>query len=176
MVVLGLTLLTIATEPDEGLAKTMLPIYVKEASEYTIAVESAPKQALELKKEPILEWSSPGQDGFITQGVLFVWFRDGRPSALGTIFSAAQMTELRGRMLVHGLHALDAEKLVVTRPREVLNEWVPRAGLARKELPDAPKPATTPGARLVQMRRLAQEFGGYEIGHGGERWDFRLLP
>jgi hypothetical protein len=26
------------------------------------------------------------------------------------------------------------------------------------------------------MRRLAQEFGGYEIDHQGERWDFRLLP
>src|SRR5262249_3681675 len=138
--------------------------------------KSAPRQALELKKEPVFEWSSPGRDGFITQGVLFVWLRDGRPAALGTIFSAAPMIELRGRMLVHGLHALDPGKLVVTRPREALNKWVPRAGLARKELPDAPTPAATPRARLVQMRRLAQDFGGYEIDHQGERWDFRLLP
>ena len=32
MVVLGLTLLMIAAEPDDGLAKQMLPIYVKEVS------------------------------------------------------------------------------------------------------------------------------------------------
>jgi len=65
---------------------------------------------------------------------------------------------------------------VVTRPRDALNGWVPRAGLARKELPDASAPAATPVARLVQMRRLAHEFGGYEIDHERDRWELRLLP
>jgi len=176
MGLLTLVLVLHADEPVDSLAKKMLPVYVKEATEYTLAVESAPKEILELKKEPIFEWSNLGREGSITQGVLFVWLRDGRPAAIGTIFSAAPMNELRGRMLVHGLHALDPEKLVVTRPREALNKWVPQAGLARKKLPDAPTPATTPSARLVQMRRLAQEFSGYEIDHQGERWDLRLLP
>jgi hypothetical protein len=175
MVGLGLLLLVVAAAP-EGLAQKMLPIYVKEASEYSIAVESAPTQALELKKEPVFEWSNPGRRGFITEGVLFVWLRDGRPAALGSIFSMEPRNELRGRTLVHEFHALDAEKLVATRPREALNEWVPRAGLARKELPDAPTPAATPGARLVQMRRLAQEFSGHEIDLEGERWELRMLP
>jgi hypothetical protein len=165
-----------ADEPVEGLAKKMLPIYVKEASEYSIAVESAPRQALELKREPVFEWWNPGRKGYITEGVLFVWLRDGRPAALGSIFSMEPRNELRGRTLVHEFHALDPEKLVVTRPREALNGWVPRAGLARKELPDAPTPAATPGARLVQMRRLAQEFSGYEIDLEGERWEMRVLP
>src|SRR5262249_14652448 len=39
-------------------------------------------------------------------------------------------------------------------------------------------PAATRGARLVQMRRLAQEFTGYEINRDREdkRGELRLLP
>jgi hypothetical protein len=110
----------------------------------------------------------------LQQGVLFLWLRDGRPAALGCIFSEPE-GKLRGRKVVHEFHALDAEKLLVTRPN-ALNEWKPQAGLARTELPDAPAPAATPGARLLQMRRLAQEFTGYEVDSEGKRWDLRLLP
>ena len=94
----------------------MLPIYVKEAADYSIAVESAPKKALELKKEPVFEWSNPIRQG-LQQGVLFLWLRDGRPAALGCIFSQPH-DKLAGRQVIHELHALDPEKLLVTRPRE----------------------------------------------------------
>src|SRR5262245_27444776 len=133
MVVLGLTLLLIAADPDDGLAKTMLPIYVKDASEYSIAVESAPKKELELTKEPVFEWSNPVRSG-VQQGVVFLWLREGGPAALGCIFS--QPAQLPGRRVFHEFHALDTEKLVVSRPN-ALNEWKPQAGLERKELPDA---------------------------------------
>jgi hypothetical protein len=172
MVVLGLTLLLIAAEPDDGLAKTMLPIYVKEASEYSIAVESAPKQALELNKEPVFEWSNPVRSG-VQQGVVFLWLRDGRPAALACIFSSPS-PDLPGRKITHELHALDAEKLLVQR--DEFNQWKPQAGLTRKELPDTAPPAATAGARLLQMRRLAQEFTGYSVDPAGKRWDLRLLP
>ena len=119
----------------------MLPVYVKEISEYTLAVESAPQKALELKKEPIFEWSNPVRQG-LQQGVLFLWLRDGRPAALGCIFSEPE-GRLRGRKVIHEFHALDSEKLLVSRPN-ALNEWKPQAGLARTELPDAGAPAATP--------------------------------
>jgi hypothetical protein len=170
---LTLMLVLAADEPLESLAKKMLPIYVKEASEYSIAVESAPKKELELKKEPIFEWSNPVRSG-LQQGVIFLWLRDGRPAALGSIFSQPA-TKLPGRRVIHEFHALDSEKLLVSRPN-ALNEWKPQAGLIRKELPDAPMPASTPGARLLQMRRLTQEFTGHEIDSEGKRWDLRLLP
>jgi hypothetical protein len=73
------------------------------------------------------------------------------------------------------LHALDREKLVVSRPK-ALNEWKPQTGLARNELTGAGTPAATAAARLVQMRRLAQEFTGHEIDPDGQRSDLRLLP
>jgi hypothetical protein len=173
MGILGLILLLGPDEPVETLAKKLLPIYVREAAEYSIAVESAPQRPLELKKEPIFEWSNPARSG-LQQGVVFLWLRDGRPAALACIFSQPD-TKLTGRKVIHELHALDAEKLLVSRPG-ALNEWKPQAGLERKELPGAAAPAATPGARLLQMRRLAQEFSGHEVDRDGKRWDLRLLP
>jgi hypothetical protein len=175
MGLLTLLLLLPADEPAENLAKQMLPIYVKEAAEYAMAVESAPRQALELKKEPVFEWSNPVREG-VQQGVVFLWLRDGRPAALGSIFSQPAGGKQPGRRIMHEFHALDREKLLVSRPPGALNEWKPEAGLERKELADAGTPATTVAARLLQMKRLAQEFTGHEEDSDGKRWDLRLLP
>jgi hypothetical protein len=173
MGIVSLIFVLAADEPVEALAKKMLPIYIKEAGAYSIVVESAPKKELELKKEPVFEWSNPVRSG-LQQGVCFLWLRAGRPAALGCVFSNPD-PKLPGRRVFHEFHALDAEKLLVSRPN-ALNEWKPQAGLERKELPDAGAPAATPGARLLQMRQLAQEFGGYEVDNEGKRWALRLLP
>jgi hypothetical protein len=171
---LSLVLLFAAADPDDGLAKKMLPIYTKEAADYTIAVESDPKKALELKKEPVFEWSNPVREG-VQQGVVFVWLRDGRPAALGCFFSEHEGRH-KGRKVMHEFHALDPEKLIVTRPKGALNEWKPEAGLARKELTDAPAPADTAAGRLLQMKKLAAEFTGYETDGDGKKLELRLLP
>src|SRR5438128_615393 len=128
---LTLTLLLAGAEPDDGLAKKMLPVYAREAAEYSMAVESAPKKALELKKEPVFEWTNPVREG-VQQGVVYVWLRDGRPAAIGDFFSEPEGRH-KGRKIMHEFHALDTEKLIVTRPKGALNEWKPEAGLARKE-------------------------------------------
>ena len=171
---LSLALLLAAAEPDDGLAKKMLPIYAKEAGEYTMAVASDPKKPLELKKEPVFEWSNPVREG-VQQGVVFVWLRDGRPAAMGCFFSEHEGRHM-GRKVMHEFHALDSEKLVVTRPKGALNEWKPEAGLVRKELTDAPVPADTAPARLLQMRKLAGEFSGHEVDGDGKKLELRLLP
>lgn len=169
---LGLTLLLAAADPDPGLTKKMLPIYLKEAEGYSLAVESAPKARLALKPEPVFEWLNPTRNGG-QHGAVFLWLHDGRPAALACVFSHPH-EKLPGRSLLHELHALDPEKLVVKR--EAFNQWEPQAGLARKELTDAPTPAATPAARLVQLKRLAQEFTGSESGPEGKRLELRLLP
>jgi hypothetical protein len=169
---LSLILLLAGADPADSLAKKMLPIYLKEVQTYSLAVESAPKQQLEMKKEPIFEWLNRARGD--TQGVVFLWLCDGRPAALGNIFSHLHF-DLPGRQIRHELHALGAEKLLVSRPKE-LTEWKPQAGLDRKELPDAAAPAETAAARLLQMRRLAQEFTGHSIDRDHKRWELRLLP
>src|SRR5262245_30629707 len=173
MGILGLVLLLGADEPVETLAKQMLPVYVKEAAEYSMAVESAAKKELEFKKEPVFEWSNPVRSG-LQQGVVFTWLRDGRPAALGCVFSHPDGRH-PGRRVLHEFHALDPEKLVVSRP-DALNEWKPQAGLERKELPDAGPVGASPAARLLQMRQLATEVTGHGIDAAGKNWDLRLLP
>jgi hypothetical protein len=174
MAFLSLFLVLAADDATESLAKKMLPIYLKEAAEYSLAVESAPKKELELRKEPVFEWTNPDR-GRHQQGVVFLWLRDGRPVALGSIWSEPD-PKLPGRRVFHELHALDRDKLLVSRPSGALNEWKPQAGLERKELPDAPVPASTPATRLLQMRRLAQQVTGHEIDVERRRWELRLLP
>jgi len=171
--VLGPSLLLDAADPDDDLAKKMLPIYVKEAEAYSLAVESAPKKELELKKEPVFKWANPTRDG-VQQGAVFLWLRDGRPAALGGIFSYPFGTP-PGRKVLHELHALDPEKLLVTRNAE--NQWKPETGLVRKELTDASLPADAPATRFIQIKKLAAEFTGYEIHHEKiQRLELRLLP
>jgi hypothetical protein len=172
---LCLILLLGADDKTEDLAKKMRPVYDKEAAEYSMAVSSVPKTELEFKKEPVFEWSNPVRTGGVQQGVIFLWLRDGRPAAIGDFFSEPA-PNLGGRRVIHEFHALDTEKLLVTRPKGALNEWKPEVGLDRKELTEAPAPAATPAARLIQMKKLAQEFSGYETNPMGKRWDLRLLP
>jgi hypothetical protein len=166
--------LLFADDSAESLAKKMLPIYRQEIAEYSLAVESAPRKELELKKEPVFEWSNPVGQG-LHQGVIWLWLRDGRPAALCDIFSHP-VPGWKGRKVLHEFLALDRDKLLVRRPSGALNEWKPQAGLARKELPDAGTPAGTRGARLVQMRRLAQQFTGHTTDHERQRWELRVLP
>src|SRR6516165_4160139 len=105
MGMLSLILVLAAADADDSLAKQMLPVYVKEISEYSMAVESAPKKKLELTKEPVFEWSNPVRQG-LQQGVVFLWLRDGRPAALGCIFSQPEGRS-PGRRVIHEFHALD---------------------------------------------------------------------
>lgn len=171
MFILGVVLLLGADDSLESLSKWLKPIYVKEVAEYAIAVESAPDKPLQLKQESIFECVNPARSA--QHGAVFLWLRDGRPAALACIYSASR-PQLGGRLIMHELHALDPEKLLVKR--EEYNQWKPQAGLVRKELLDATSPAGTPGARRVQMRQLAQEFSGFSIDRDGKRWELRLLP
>jgi hypothetical protein len=173
---LGLILVAAAADdPADGLAKKMLAIYSKDMAEYSLVTESAPKKPLELQKEPVLEWTNPVREGWLVDGAVFLWLRDGRPAALGGAFSHPAPSWEGGRKVLHEFLALDSDKLMVNRPNGK-NQWTPQAGLERKELSDTAPPAATRGGRLVQMRRLAQEFTGYVTAQEDKRSDLRLLP
>jgi hypothetical protein len=174
MGLLSLILVLAAADPADDLARKMSPIYCKEIAEYSLAVERAPKKKLELQKEPVLEWTNPVREVWLVQGAVFLWLRDGRPAALGGIFSHPA-PRWKGRKVLHEFLALDRDKLLVSRPNGD-NQWTPQAGLERKELSDTAPPAASRGARLVQMRRLAQEFTGYVTDREDKRSDLRLLP
>lgn len=171
MCILSLLLMFAADDPKDGIGKKMLPLYVKEVEPYSLSVESEPTKVLELKKEPVFEWLNPARN--TQQGAVFLWLREGRPAALVCIFSHPN-DKIAGLQINHELHALDAEKLLVKR--DEYNQWKPQAGFARTELPDAGEPAATAGTRLLQMRKLAQEFTGHSIDRDANRWELRILP
>jgi hypothetical protein len=171
---LTLLLVMAADDPADGIARKMLPIYLKEAQGYSIAVASAPKTPLELKSEPVFEWSNPTRNGG-QQGVVFLWCRDGRPAAVGCLFSSPDQGFASARRVEHEFHALDSERLVVER--DAFNRWEPKAGLTRQVLDDAGVPGDTPNQRKLQMGRIAGRFAGYTIDAGTKRrYDLRLLP
>jgi len=175
MAFLSLFVLFAADDPAETLAKKMLPIYRKEIAEYSIAVASAPKKELELQKEPVHEWTNPVREGRLVEGVVFLWLRDGRPAALGGIFSHPAPGWEGGHKILHEFLALDRDKLVVSRPNGN-NQWTPQEGLERKELSDTASPAASREARLVQMRRLAKEFTARSSTTKANAWTCASCP
>jgi hypothetical protein len=174
MAFLSLFVLFAAADPAEPPAKKMLPIYRKEIAEYSIALESAPKKELELQKEPVHSWTNPVREKHLVEGAVFLWLRDGRPAALGGVFSHPAPGWEGGHKILHEFLALDRDKLVVSRPNGN-NQWTPQEGLERKELSDTAPPAAGRAARLVQMRQLAKEFTGQITNYEGKRVDLRLL-
>ena len=174
MTLLAFLLVTAAADPADAIAKKMLPIYLQEAKDYSIAVASAPKDPLELKPEPVFEWANPTNNGG-QQGVIFVWLRAGRPAALGCIFSSPAQNFPGARRIEHEFHALDPERLVVER--DAFNQWKPQDGLAREVLGDAGIPADAPAVRKTQMGKLAEGFTGHTFASADKkRYDLRLLP
>src|SRR5262245_33223975 len=70
MLLTALILMAGVDDPAAPLSAKMLPVYLKEAREYLLTPESAPKQPLELKAEPVLEWSNPIRGtGGVQQGL-----------------------------------------------------------------------------------------------------------
>ena len=61
-------------------------------------------------------------------------------------------------------------------PARIVSRRARVAGRRGARSQNAPTPAATPGARLLQMRQLAQEFTGYEVDRDQKRWELRLLP
>ena len=83
--------------------------------------------------------------------------------------------EAKGQLaFVHELHSLSSSTLVPQRASS--KRWIPKAGVKRITIQDAPKPADTPRQRLIQMRDLSKEFAAHSKTIKQESWELRLLP
>ena len=168
--VLGLLLsISTASAQDDPQVKQRLELMQAAVDSLEVkSLELKPKTALAMTSKPLLRYSDPTRGGIKDEGannVLMdagVWRvgTEGRPTALVTleIYRAP-----------NGTHVLSYEFLSLTEAKFALKHktedvrWDATAsGLSFKELPDAPKPATTPAARLVQMRQHARRFTAKE--------------
>ncbi|HEY3966604.1 MAG TPA: hypothetical protein VGM05_18730 [Planctomycetaceae bacterium] len=133
-------------------ATLALDLCRKAAKEYRLCLDDGRRTELELKPEPFLKWSNPSV-GSIHGGV-FLWTHQGRPAAVASIF---KWFDPRDEMAFE-VQSLSAERLVGLLGTK--DAWhSTRAGLEFKPVPESPPaPASTPNARLIQMRTISASF------------------
>src|SRR5205823_11440927 len=114
---------------------------------------------LELDPTPILRWTNPLEEGSI-HGVAYVWRHKGRPVVVGQLFS--YLNGKGGRVYCHAMHSLARKDEKLTGLREGKSFWTPDSpGVEMRDVPDAPAPAATRAARLVQMKEISRRFSAY---------------
>ena len=152
--VLSLLLLGCQQVLAEDMGDRWKHFYEGIAKSYSIAIVGEKTKTLALSSYPALVWSNPARTGD-THGAFWVWTRDGRPEAVGTIFS--YRGGRNSRVVAHEFHSLSQSSLVAKLNDQVV--WTPAPlGIQWKELPGAPVPATTRPRRFLQMRAIAREF------------------
>lgn len=144
-------------------------LFRKQSAGYKVIVEGDDGGQAKLVPEPLLQWNQPVRGG--ADGAVFVWTREGRPVAIGTMFIYPIEGGRQG--LVHELHSLSQSPFVATwRDRR----WTPpQASIVWNRVPDAPAPAAKSEQRLRQMRDLARQFSAESHDKNDRRWDLRCL-
>jgi len=166
-----------AQEQDEDSAKIkkLYENYKHQAAAYEIVLTDS-NTKLDLRPQPVFNWVNPARVGTprIQRGALYVWTHDGRPEAIGTIFSTEYQSTPTFSCF-HELHSLATEPLKATRDGKT--HWnTQQSGIEPKPVPDAAPPAQKPSLRLVQMRDIARRFSGYSINYDDKPWNLSLLP
>jgi hypothetical protein len=145
---------------DEARAKQRLEFM--QAAVGSLEPESSevkPKAALTFASKPLLRYSDPTRhdlgDALLDAGVWRLG-AEGRPTALVTV--EVYGTPDAPRLLGIEFLSLSEKRFSLKHKTENIR-WEPTSsGLDLKDLPDAPRPAATAAARLVQMRQLARRF------------------
>ncbi|MGH7138122.1 MAG: hypothetical protein ACREHD_20415 [Pirellulales bacterium] len=166
LLVSGFAAIATAEEPPVSDAELLRATYREEAEKREFMLVDGAK--LKLADAPVMHWSNYGE----WAGDVFVWTLDGRPAVIGGVLSWPS----RGRQVYNfsqEFHLL-AEQPIAPTNLEDGRRWAPEEGLKRKPIADAPTPAATARARLVQMRKLASSFKAF-MEHDGN-WELRLLP
>ncbi len=172
---LGVLLLTgVARAADqpakEKIDAKLLAIHRDEAKRWEIFVDRARTKKADFVSEPVYRWTNASRaDG--QSGAMFVWTFEGRPVALGGVFSNP---EAGRRIIMHEFHALGPLRLF-PRLKESNLEWLPGSAVPLQLLEGAPGPEATAKGRTLQIRELAREFTAHTVDDLGERWQLRLL-
>ena len=151
-----------AEQRDAGEIATWMAIYQKEAASYELSVGSKRNEPLKLEPNMLLKYSNPVRTGDQHGGV-FLWTQAGRPAAVASIWSSIPNNATERSLAIEFLSLTTSPIRSKHAPRQgkrgPVPDWeVKAAGIARKPIADAPLPAKTEALRLVQMRRLAEEF------------------
>ena len=164
--VFGLLALTL---PDASTLLGQEPeLFVVDARKYVI--ESVSDRAkLTLNERSLLNWTNPARQQ--ERGAIYVWEIEGRPLAIGSLFTY----EYAGNVFAkHEFHSLSTGPLRSMFDGKLA--WTPKsAGIEWRDFKDSPTVGTTRTARLLQMRKLARQFRGELVSPTGEKTELRLL-
>jgi hypothetical protein len=166
---LGLLAMPASTLPaqEKPSAKGHLELMQAAVSSLEAETEDAKlKAALALVSKPLLRYSDPTRNAAGEANVLLdagVWRlgTKGRPTALVTIEIYGGSDE--PRIVGFEFLSLTETKFALKHKTERVRWDAPNSALALKELPQAPKAATTTALRLAQMRQLVRRFGVKEF-------------
>jgi len=107
-----------------------------------------------------VDFKAPEKDNVLVDAGVWRLGAAGRPTALVTIeiYQAAD----RSRVVSFEFLSLTDKTFSLKHKTQTVRWDATGSALELKELPDAPKPAATPAARLVQMRQQARRFAARE--------------
>lgn len=148
--------------------------YRQRAAEFSITEQGNGAVPLTLVPTPLQTWTNPIR-GDTQHGTIHLWTHAGRPSVIGSVWSALDPKDRSERALCYEFHSLAQVPVSATlgdrawwSPREAGVEWLPLA--------DGPKSGPSRAARLRNLRDLAAELRAEIVGDDPQPdTDLRLL-
>jgi hypothetical protein len=154
-------------QPKSKKAAWLHGVYQRDASEYAFFADDQKKQKLDLRREPVMRWTSDGD----YNGEVYVWTHQGAAAIVGCIFSGPRGNNQRA--IVHEFHSLAPNPLYSGGRGG--SGWHPQEpGIKLEPILDAPAPAANPARRLTQMRDLTRRFTS-QVLREKSKWEMRLL-
>jgi len=141
--------------------------FLNVAGSYAMVVE---KTELELCPQPLMHWQNPVRQR--EQGALFAWLKNGRPAAIGSIFTFGAVD---GTVCRHEMISLADAPLESQLDGDLV--WAPdRPGLEWNAVTPSIPVAKTASRRLVQMRSIARSFDGILYQPDSQPSKLSLIP
>ncbi len=139
-----------AQSDDQAARQERLVFMTRVFDKFELFTSEHSSRPLASTEKPVLRYSNPVRN-FFSDGATFLWLDGNRPLAAGTISVRGsgevwrEFTSFSG----HPLRCIHEERPV----------WTPQSGnLVHKPVTNAPKPASSPRLRMIQMRQLARRY------------------
>lgn len=158
----------VATINDTG--EERLAYMQASGATYEVTIGDADRgEKATFRRDPVLRWTNPVSG--VVDGGLFVWEdASRRPVAAAQIFIVPNADDV----WLHEFQSLTTEPMQFRYNGRIA--WAPNsAGVNFEAISGAPKPASTPAARLLQMRRLAGRFSVKDDFEGKDKDRLRLM-
>jgi hypothetical protein len=146
-------------------------LYSDEAKRWEMWMDARQQRKAEMVTEPVFRWQNLDRPNG-QSGAMYVWVFEGRPAAIGGVFSDPVGN---GRNVMHEFHALAPDRLYPVLTGSA-HKWEPQAGIELQVLPESPRVESTTAKRTLQLRSIARDFTARETDTENKRWEMRVLP